>query len=135
MLADMHPVPLLIEFIAGTRLCSRSRFFHRPAPLLGNGPPGTLCSSRWPHSPAADRPGVVESDDESGAARVSFGGMVFMVGQGRQFGIPPRQRFGRRRSLSPERGLRMTLETSMVSGWCSPMARRVRPGAGADELG
>lgn len=114
MLADMHSVPLLIEFIAGTRLF-REAAFSTGLPIVGNGPPGTFVLFLDGRTVPLPTDQVVESDDESGAARVGFGGMAFMGQQSRQLVFhrvkdlwPPAQ-------LSPERGLRMTLETSMVA--------------------
>lgn len=114
MLADMHTVPLLIEFVAGTRLF-REAAFSTGLLIVGNGPPGTFVLFLDGRTVPLPTDQVVESDDERGAARVGFGGMAFMGRQGRQLVFhrikdlwPPAQ-------LSPERGMRMTLETSMVA--------------------
>jgi len=114
MLANMHPVPLLIEFVAGTRLY-REATFSTGLPIVGNGPPGTFVL--FPDGRRVPLPTdqVVESDDGDGAARVGFGGMRFVGLQGRQLIFHRVRDLWAPAQLSPERGMRMTLETSMVT--------------------
>lgn len=110
----MHPIPLLIEFVIGTRLF-REAAFTTGLPILGNGPPGTFVIFPDGHRVPLPTDQVVESDDESGAARVGFGGMRFMGRHGSQLMFHRVKDLWPSAQLSPERGMRMTLETSMVA--------------------
>ncbi len=106
--------PVIVEFIAGTRL-----YFDPPhqsgLPIVGNGPPGTFVLFLDGRRVPLPTDQIVLAEDKTGAARVGFGGMRFD-------GIEDGQLVFRRvrdlwpaDRLSPERGRRMTLEPEMVS--------------------
>lgn len=114
-------VPLLIEFIPGSRIerePPRAVPLTSTLPVVGNGPPGTsvhLPSGRRVPLPT-DQIVLVDQAAETGAARIGMGGMRFD-------GLQPDGllRFTRVRDLrpaaelSPERRNFMTLETGMVA--------------------
>ena len=113
----MHPMndfPLLIEFVPGTKLF-REPDFAPKLPIVQNGPPGT--SIVFPDGTRVPVPTdqIVFADDETGGARVGFGGMSFEgVEDGylvfyRVRDLQPEE------TLSPMRGRRMTLELRRVS--------------------
>jgi hypothetical protein len=106
--------PLLIEFVAGTRL-HREREVAPKLPIVQNGPPGTFVICPGGKRVALPTDQIVSSDDASGCARVGFGGMSF---EGIEDGVlvffrtrdlqPPE-------TLSPERGRKMTLRPDTVA--------------------
>lgn len=110
----MATTPLLIEFIAGTRLF-REAAFTTGLPIVGNGPPGTFVIFPAGHRVPLPTDQVTEYDDGSGAARVSFGGMRFAGLQNGQLVFHRFKDLWPAAQLSPERGIRMTLETAMVA--------------------
>jgi len=86
---------LEIEFARGTALL-REIDRRSDLPMVGNGPPGTFVI--FPHGFRVSLPTdqIVHADDESGRARVAFGGMRFA---GRSTGM---LQFLRVRELHPE---------------------------------
>ena len=110
----MHVPSLLIAFVAGTRLRCESPF-SPGLPIVGNGPPGT--SVVFPNGSEVPLPTdqIVERDDESGAARVRFGGMRFDGIEGGQLVFRRVKDLWPEERLSPERGRRMTLGVDMVA--------------------
>lgn len=110
----MAGAPLLIEFIAGTRL-RREAPFATGLPIVGNGPPGTFVVFRDGSEVPLPTDQVVEAGAEHGAAWVGFGGMRFDgVERGRLVFRRVRDLLPEEQ-LSPERGRRMTLEPEMVA--------------------
>ena len=76
MVPSSDPIPLLIEFAAGTRLF-REPDLAQGLPILHNGPPGTFVT--FPDGLRVSLPTdqIVYSDDTGAGARVGFGGMSF----------------------------------------------------------
>ena len=74
----MQDPPLLIRFVENTRL-RREAAFSSGLPIIGNGPPGTFVV--FPNGREVPLPTdqIVASDDDSGAALVSFGGSYSVV--------------------------------------------------------
>ena len=70
------PIPLLIEFAAGTHLL-REPDLAQGLPILHNGPPGTFVM--FPDGLRVSLPTdqIVYADDTGAGARVGFGGMSF----------------------------------------------------------
>ncbi|MSP61708.1 MAG: hypothetical protein EXR72_15515 [Myxococcales bacterium] len=128
--------PLLIVFAFGTRVRQEAAF-STGLPIVGNGPPGTfvmfpggrpvgglLSGSR--EVAAGRSPGlgsqvplptdqIVGSDHQGGMARVAFGGMRFDGIEGGQLVFRRVRDLLPAALLSPERGMRMTLEPWMVA--------------------
>ncbi len=117
MTAIVPPVvvpPVVVEFIPGTRV-EREPPHTTGLPIVGNGPPGTFVVFAGNARVPLPTDQIVSADDTGGAARVGFGGMRF---DGVEDGLlvfrrvrdlwPPER-------LSPERGVRMTLEPAMVT--------------------
>jgi len=111
------PVPLLIEFVAGSRFEREPEHAPRPTALsiVGNGPPGSFVRFADGRRVPLPTDQIVSGDHAGGAARVGFGGMQFVgVEDGllvfhRVRGLLPESQ------LSPERGRRMTLVPDMVA--------------------
>ncbi len=106
--------PLLIEFVAGTRLF-RETAVVPGLPIVGNGPPGTYVlfpSGRRIPLPTDQ---IVESGDGSGAAQVGFGGLRFDGIERGQLVFRRVRDLAPEARLSPERSRRMTLELDMVA--------------------
>lgn len=110
----MKPYPLLVEFVANTRIVREPPIVPK-LPILQNGPPGTFVVFASGRKVSLPSDQIVFSDDTGTGARVGFGGMSF---EGIEHGVlvflrvreiwPPDQ-------LSPERGHRMTLEPNLVA--------------------
>jgi hypothetical protein len=110
----MSEVPLLIEFIADTKL-HRDPEVVPKLPIVQNGPPGTSVIFSDGRKVPLPTDQIVFEDDTKGRARVGFGGMSF---EGIEDGslvfyrvrdLRPEQ------ELSPQRGRRTTLDPQMVS--------------------
>jgi hypothetical protein len=109
----MDETPLVIEFADGTRL-GRDQATPRGLPIVRNGPPGThvIFSDGGRVNLPTDQ--IVLADEPQGRARVGFGGMSFEGCEGddlvffRVLDLQPEH------LLSPERGRKMTLRSSMV---------------------
>lgn len=110
----MSRSPLLIEFIAGTRV-RREAEFSSALPILGNGPPGTFVMFPDGRQVPLPTDQIVESSDAAGAASVGFGGMRFDGSEGGQLVFRRVRDLLPLEQLSPERGTRMTLEPWMVA--------------------
>jgi len=106
--------PLLIEFVPGTRLY-RQPDFVSTLPILRNGPPGTAVIFADGTRVNLPTDQIVFADATDGVARVGFGGMSAAGLEDGQLvfyrfrDLQPEDR------LSPERGVRMTLEPHMVT--------------------
>ena len=72
----MSPIPLLIEFAAGTRLV-REPDLPQGLPIVGNGPPGTFVTFTDGFRVSLPTDQIVYADDSGAGARVGFGGMRF----------------------------------------------------------
>jgi hypothetical protein len=112
----MRAAPLVIEFVAGTRL-RREAPFSPGLPIVGNGPPGTFVIFPGPGGRQVPLPTdqVVYSEDGGGAAHVRFGGMRFDGIEGGLLVFRRVKDLWPEAQLSPERGRRMTLEPEMVA--------------------
>ena len=112
----MPALPLVIEFVAGTRL-RREAPFTPGLPIVGNGPPGTFVIFPGPDGRRVPLPTdqVVYSEDAGGAAHVGFGGMRFDGIEGGVLVFRRVKDLWPEAQLSPERGRRMTLEPEMVA--------------------
>lgn len=106
--------PLLIQFVAGTRI-RREPPFSTGLPIVGNGPPGTFVVFQSGQEVPVPTDQIVESEDEGGAARVGFGGMRFDGMEGGQLVFRRVKDLWPAEQLSPERGQRMTLEPDRVA--------------------
>jgi hypothetical protein len=109
----MSEVPLLIEFIAETKL-HRDREVVPKLPIVQNGPPGTSVMFSDGRKVPLPTDQIVFDDAAAGRARVGFGGMSF---EGIKDGSLVFYRVRDLRpeeELSPQRGRRMTLDPRMV---------------------
>jgi hypothetical protein len=109
----MDSLPLVIEFAPGTRL-ERESDQSDGLPIVSNGPPGTVVvfpSGRIVPLPTDQ---IVASRDSEGAATVGFGGMRFEGVDEEQLTFRRFKDVQKEEALSPERGMKMTLEISMV---------------------
>ena len=110
----MTDVPLLIEFVADTRIFREPDFVSR-LPIVQNGPPGTFIVFADGRRVSLPTDQIVLADDAGAQARVGFGGMRFDgVADGylvflRVRDLQPPE------TLPPGRGRRMTLKPEMVS--------------------
>jgi hypothetical protein len=110
----MSEVPLLIEFIAETKL-HRDREVVPKLPIVQNGPPGTSVMFSDGRKVPLPTDQIVFDDAAAGRARVGFGGMSF---EGIKDGSLVFYRVRDLRpeeELSPQRGRRMTLDPEIVS--------------------
>jgi len=109
----MDDLPLVVEFVSGTRL-ERESDHSVGLPVVHNGPPGT--SIVFPSGKAIPLPTdqIVASEDTSGVAIVGFGGMKFEGVDEGQLVFHRFQDVQPKEVLSPERGMKMTLEIDMV---------------------
>lgn len=110
----MRPSPLVIEFVAGTRLRQEASF-SPGLPIVGNGPPGTFVIFPGGRQVPLPTDQVVDSDDGCGAAHVGFGGMRFDGMEGGLLVFRRVKDLWPEAQLSPERRRRMTLEPEMVA--------------------
>jgi len=110
----MSAFPLLIEFVAPTRL-ERDPDLVPKLPIVQNGPPGTRVRFADGSKVPLPTDQIVFADDTQGNARVGFGGMSF---EGLEDGYLVCYRVRELQPealLSPERGRRMTLKPEMVA--------------------
>ncbi|MEO8256055.1 MAG: hypothetical protein ABI868_01785 [Acidobacteriota bacterium] len=106
--------PLLIEFVPGTSV-SRQPDFVSKLPILRNGPPGTavvFADGRKVNLPTDQ---IVFSEVSDGVARVGFGGMSAAGMEDGQLVFYRVRDLQPEELLSPERGVRMTLDPGMVT--------------------
>ena len=106
--------PLLIEFVPGTRLYRQPDFVSR-LPILHNGPPGTAVIFEDGARVNLPTDQIVFSEVTDGAARVAFGGMSAAGIEDGQLAFYRVRDLQPAELLSPERGVRMTLEPRMVT--------------------
>ncbi len=110
----MSEFPLLIEFVAETRL-ERDPDLVPKLPIVQNGPPGTRVVFADGSKVPLPTDQIVFADDAAGRARVGFGGMSF-EGLEEGFLVCYRVRDLQPEALlSPQRGRRMTLKPDMVA--------------------
>ena len=109
----------IVEFVRGSRVEKDLSVTRRDSGanlrIVQNGPPGTFVRFADGGRVPLPTDQIVSLDDGAGAARVGFGGMRF---DGIEAGLLTFRRFRdllAEHELSPERGLRMTLELEMVA--------------------
>ena len=110
----MNVYPLLIEFVAGTRITREPDVVSR-LPILQNGPPGTSVVFRNGDEVPLPTDQIVFAEDGGGAAHVGFGGMSFTGIEDGELVFVRVRDLQPEELLSPQRGRRMTLEPRMVA--------------------
>ena len=110
----MKAYPLLIEFVPGTRV-DRQPDFVSKLPILRNGPPGTAVVFADGTKVNLPTDQIVFSEVTDGVARVAFGGMSAAGIEDGQLVFYRVRDLQPADLLSPERGVRMTLEPGMVT--------------------
>lgn len=110
----MQDPPLRIRFVENTRL-RREAAFSSGLPIIGNGPPGTFVV--FPNGREVPLPTdqIVASDDDSGAALVSFKKLHFDGLERGQFVFRRIKELWPDEQLSSERSRKMTLRVDMVA--------------------
>lgn len=109
-------VPLLIDFVAGSRLeCEPAAPPRASMPVVGNGPPGTFVIFGNGRRIPLPTDQIVLSEEVDGAARVGMGGMRFDGVVAGQLVFSRVRDLRPAHELSPERRNRMTLEPDMVT--------------------
>lgn len=104
---------LVVEFASGSRV-RREAGRDSALPILQNGPPGTYVYFLDGTSVPLPTDQIVFAEDEDGQARVGFGGMRYTGVEAGQLVFHRTRDLVPAGELSPERGLRMTLELEMV---------------------
>ena len=110
----MIAYPLLIEFVAGTRIVRDPEVVSK-LPILHNGPPGTSVVFQDGTEVPLPTDQIVFTEDAGGAANVGFDGMSFEGLDGGDLVFLRVRDLQPEALLSPERGRRMTLEPRMVA--------------------
>ena len=105
--------PLIIEFVDGTRI-ERDAAYVPKMPIVGNGPPGTRVAFADGHRVNLPTDQIVAATAEQGRARVSFGGMRWAGREGATLTFVRVRDLWPAARLSPERGVRMTLDVARV---------------------
>jgi hypothetical protein len=111
-------IALLIEFVRGARIYREAAVRPR-LPIVQNGPPGTFIV--FPSGARVPLPTdqIILAEDSEGVARVGFGGMRFEGVEGGQLVFRRVRDIAPQETLSPERGVRMTLEPWMIASVAS----------------
>jgi hypothetical protein len=110
----LSPIPLLIEFAAGTRLV-REPDLPQGLPIVQNGPPGTFVT--FPDGLRVSLPTdqIVYTDDSGEGARVGFGGMNFAGIEEERLIFHRVREMHPNDQLSPARSRTMVLSMEWVS--------------------
>lgn len=109
----MQAIPLLIDFVAPTRLVRET---HRVSalPIVGNGPPGTFVMfADFKVSLPTDQ--IVFADDSQGHVQVGFGGMRFVGVEHGQLVFERFRELVPEDQLSPARSHTMRLHREWVA--------------------
>ena len=106
--------PLLIEFVPGTRVYRQPDFVSK-LPILRNGPSGTAVVFADGSKVNLPTDQIIFSEVTDGVASVGFGGMSAAGMEEGQLVFYRVRDLQPAELLSPERGLRMTLEPRMVT--------------------
>lgn len=117
---------VLIEFVAGSHVV-REPEVEAKLPIVRNGPPATFVifpSRRRKISLPTDQ--IVRAEDSDGAARIELGGMRYAGIEDNKFVFHRERDLAPIETLSPERGMKMTLELGMVASIIAD-GRRVWP--------
>ncbi len=109
----MPGIPLLIAFVAGTRL-HREQELVQHLPVLRNGPPGTFV--HFPDGLRVSLPTdqIVHQEDSDAGARVGFGGMRFAGAHQGQLIFRRVREMHPEERLSPARSHTMALDPLWV---------------------
>jgi hypothetical protein len=128
--SESAPLFCVVQFEPGSRLYKEPPF--APGlPVVQNGPPGTFVTFADGRRVPLPTDQIVLAQEIDGAVHVGFGGMRF---EGIEEGLLTFRRvrdLAAEHELSPERGLRMTLEPEMIAAvfmegrltWGRPRAR------------
>jgi hypothetical protein len=114
MVQSSNPIPLLIEFAAGTRLF-RERDLVGGLPILQNGPPGTFVTFADGFRVSLPTDQIVYSDDSGAGARVGFGGMSFAGVEAERLIFHRVREMHPEDQLSPARSRTMVLSMAWVT--------------------
>ena len=109
----MNALPLLIEFVPGTRLYREPEVVSK-LPIVQNGPPGTFVIFADGAKVPLPTDQIVFAEDGGGVVRVGFGGMSVGGMEDGQLVFHRVRDLQPEELLSPQRGRRMTLEPRMV---------------------
>jgi hypothetical protein len=111
------PAFCTVEFVRGSRVDKEPPLVPTlPAlTIVQNGPPGTFVIFADGRKVPLPTDQIVSAGDESGAARVGFGGMRWGGVEGGQLTFHRVRDLRAEHELSPERSRRMTLEPDMVA--------------------
>jgi len=122
---DVEDAPLVIAFTAPSTLL-RERPRASDLPIVGNGPPGTFVL--FPQGLRVSLPTdqIVAADDDTGRARVAFGGMRFAGVDGEQLVFVREREVLPEAQLSPARSHVMRLEKAWVA-WAVADGRQLWP--------
>ena len=110
----MNALPLLIEFVPGTRVYREPEVVSK-LPIVQNGPPGTFVIFADGAKVPLPTDQIVFAEDGGGVARVGFGGMSAAGMEDGQLVFYRVRDLQPAELLSSERGVRMTLEPRMVA--------------------
>ena len=110
----MNALPLLIEFVPGTRVYREPEVVSK-LPIVQNGPPGTFVIFADGAKVPLPTDQIVFAEDGGGVARVGFGGMSVGGMEDGQLVFHRVRDLQPEALLSPQRGRRMTLEPRMVA--------------------
>ena len=110
----MNALPLLIEFVPGTRVYREPEVASK-LPIVQNGPPGTFVIFADGAKVPLPTDQIVFAEDGGGVARVGFGGMSVGGMEDGQLVFYRVRDLQPEELLSPQRGRRMTLEPRMVA--------------------
>jgi len=114
MVPSSDPIPLLIEFAAGT-LLSREPDLAQGLPILHNGPPGTFVTFADGFRVSLPTDQIVYSDDSGTGARVGFGGMSFAGVEAERLIFHRVREMHPEDQLSPARSMTMVLSMRWVT--------------------
>jgi hypothetical protein len=111
---DNPNLPVVVTFAPGSRLLRESPY--TPAlPILRNGPPGTFVRFNDGTLVPLPTDQIVFGCERENAAEVTFGGMMFAGIEDGQLVFHGVKEMLALDILSPQRGIRMTLNPSMVT--------------------
>lgn len=113
-MARSSPIPLLIEFAAGTRLF-REHDLVQGLPILHNGPPGTFVTFPDGFRVSLPTDQIVYSDESGAGVRVGFGGMSFAGIEAERLIFHRVREMHPEKELSPARSRTMVLSVEWVT--------------------
>lgn len=107
-------IPLIVEFTPGSRIRQEEEVVSE-LPIIQNGPPGTFVEFENGRQIALPTDQIVAHEDKSSGASVGFGGMSFEGMEGDHLVFWRVKDLWPEEKLSPERGIKMTLDPQVVS--------------------